>query len=802
MIRLALSGLAARPLRTALSAAAIVLGVALVCAALTLGDTLRRGADALSASAYDGTDAAVVARMPFRPLVSDGHTAPPIPASVLDQVRAQPGVGLAAGAVTDRATLLGDDGKPLDGNRSFAEGLDSSTPGAERLTPFSLREGAWPRGDRQVAIDAGTAERHGLEVGSTVRVAGRGAARAFTVSALVRFGDADSLGGKTSALVFDLPTAQALLGRGDRYDSVLVAAADGTSGAELRRRLADALPAQKVTTAADQDRFSLDELHTVVGVVGAVLTAFGVLAVLVGAFTILNALSIAVAQRTRELALLRLVGGARGQVRRLVLAEALALGLGASIVGIGVGIGLARLLDGLLASMGLDLPEAGFVLAPSTIVVALLVGTLATLLAAIVPARRATRVQPVQALAQTAGAGGKVGLVGRLVTPLVSLVAAPGARLGGVAGRLARRNATRNPGRTATTAAALAVGVALMTVVSVATAGFKDWEIGSLQHRVQASQVVSGSDGWSPIPIELERAAAQAPGTTAVTSLRQDGVLAFGARERINAVDPTTVRGLFDFDWVAGSPATFAELGDDGAIVDAGFAREHDLEVGSRFGVVSPTGQRLTLQVRGIERSPVLDLLYLGPITVGLGTFAAGGFGADDATLTLVATDDPAALRAVVREFPAAQVAARDAWIDELATGLDAVLAVFGVLLALCVVVSLLGIVNALVLATFERTRELGTLRALGMSRRQLRRMVRHESIATALLGAVLGAVAGLGMAAILTAVFADEGLQFVVPAGTLVAFAVLAVVAGVVAAALPARRAARMDVLAALAWE
>jgi putative ABC transport system permease protein len=433
------------------------------------------------------------------------------------------------------------------------------------------------------------------------------------------------------------------------------------------------------------------------------------------------------------------------------------------------------------------------------VIVALAVGTLATLAAGLIPARRATRVEPVAALAQAADDTRRRG---RILGALVGALAWPSARLGGVAGTLARRNAQRNPGRTARTAAALAVGVALMTVVLVATAGFRSFERGSLEHRIQAAQVVYGADGWSPIPDTVEAAVADTPGVTAVTSLRQDGTLAFGGRERINAVDSATVGGLFDFDWVEGSPQTLRSLGADGAVLDSGFASEHDLAVGDRFAVTSSAGRRVPLVVRGIERSPVLDMMNLGPITVSAQAFADGGWSTQDRTITLVDTTDPAALGRTVARFPEAQVDRSADWIDAQLAGLDGVIALFGVLLALCVIVSLLGIANALVLATFERTRELGVLRALGMSRRQLRRMVRAESIVTALLGAVLGAVAGLGLAAIVTTLLAGQGLQFVVPVGGLVVFAVLAVVAGALAAALPARRAARMDVLAALAHE
>jgi putative ABC transport system permease protein len=286
-----------------------------------------------------------------------------------------------------------------------------------------------------------------------------------------------------------------------------------------------------------------------------------------------------------------------------------------------------------------------------------------------------------------------------------------------------------------------------------------------------------------------------------VTSLRTDGALAFGDEEGVNIVDPGTVGRLFDFDYQDGASTTLASLGADGAVVDEGWATEHRLGVGERFSITAPTGRELDLVVRGVETSPVIDALGLGPITIGTAA-ADGAFAGERNRWTLAQAADPAALRAAVAAFPDAKVQTTAAYAAEQAAVVDDLLAVFLVLLVLCVLVSLFGIVNALVLATFERTRELGTLRALGMSRRQMRRMVRHEGVITALLGAALGIAAGLGLAAAVTTAFAEEGLTFAVPAGTLGAFVLVAVLCGVLAAVLPARRAARMNVLEALAYE
>ncbi len=312
---------------------------------------------------------------------------------------------------------------------------------------------------------------------------------------------------------------------------------------------------------------------------------------------------------------------------------------------------------------------------------------------------------------------------------------------------------------------------------------------------------LTAQDGWSPIDPAIARTAAQTPGVTAVSPLRQDGGLAAGGKEIVNGIDPATVAKVFDFEWKDGSSRSLTTLGDDGAIVDKGWASEHELGVGDTFTLTSAKGVKLGLTVRGIEESPVLDSLGLGPITVSDHAFDTAFENQRD-RLAFVTTTDAGALKHALAGYPDAKVLTKDGFIDDMTADIDSLLAIFMVLLALAVIVSLFGIVNTLVLSTFERTRELGMLRAVGMTRRQVRRLIRHESIITALLGAAMGIAAGLGIAALLAQVFADDGITFAVPAGSLVAFVIVAIAAGVLAAIMPARRAARMDVLTALAYE
>jgi putative ABC transport system permease protein len=788
--------------RILLTTLAIVLGVAMVSGAFTLTDTMRGGADSLSSAAYDGTAAVVTAKTAFT-VKSDDWTVrrPTVDQKVLNRVRGAEGVAVAVGDITDEAKIIGHDGKPLGDGPYFGVGYDSHTPGAERTTPFRLDAGRWATGPGEVVIDGASADKEHYRIGSQVRVTTRGKAQTFTVVGITRFGKVKALGTATTA-VFDLGTAQKLFGKQGRYDDILVAAREGAAPAGVRHAVAGAAGAgTQVQTAQAHDRFTLDGLKQFISIIQTVLIVFGLVAVFVGAFTIFNTLSITVAQRSREFGLLRMVGAGRRQVLASVMLEALAIGLLASIIGLGAGFGIAKGLDAVFTSMDLSLPEAGLVFAGRTVAVSLLVGTLVTLVAGLIPAWRATRVAPVAALRDAAPGAHKLRLPARAVRAVASLIGRPAQAIGGSAGALARRNAMRNPGRTAVTASALMIGVALVTLVTVVAQGLRDSTSGSLERRVGATHVVTGQDGFSATDPQVARTLSHTPGVHGVTAVRQDGALAFGDKEIVNSIDPKTVTGLFTFDWADGSDAALSQLGTDGAVVDQGWAKEHRLGVGDRFSITSASGAKLALTVRAIEKSPVIDALSLGPITVPQAAFEKA-FESDRNLLTFVRADDGARLSAALAAFPDAKAQTKKAYIKSLTADIDTLLAIFYVLLALAVIVSLFGIVNTLVLSTFERTRELGMLRAVGMTRRQVRRMVRHESIITALMGAGMGIAAGLGLAAAVTTAFHDEGLTFAVPAGSLVALAVVAVIAGVLAAILPARRAARLDPLAALAYE
>ena len=827
-----------------LTALAIVLGVAMVSGAYTLTDTMRGAADSLSSSAYDGTAAVVSAKTVVK-VDSDNPVRPAIPQDTLDRVRAVPGVQRAVGSITDEARIVGKDGDVVGTGPYFGVGLDSH---AGKLSPFRLKEGRFATGPGQVVIDAGTADREDYSLGDTIAVQARGPQQKMRVTGIGTFGDVDSIGTATFAL-FDLHAAQQLFHKSGSYTEILVGGPDS-----VRKQLSASLGnSLQVQTAAANDRFTLDGLKTFVKFLKILLLVFGGIAVFVGAFTIYNTLSITVAQRSRELALMRALGATRRQVLRSVVVEALALGTVASVIGVAAGIGLAKLINSVFASAGVDLPSTSTVFTTRTLVVSLAVGIVVTVLAGLGPAMRATRVSPVTAMREGAdippGRIGRraplfaaitgvlalavlgLGLFGpgidaearlamlapgalflfiavalispRLVPRLAGALGRPGARIAGAAGALARRNAMRNPGRTAATAAALMIGIALVAFTAVLGAGMRESTKGALADQVRADYVIVGQDGWSPIDPEAAKSVAAVPGVQISTGLVQDRGRSFGKAISVDGVDENRIGSVFGFDWKAGSPSSYAKLAHGGAIVTDRFADDHDLAVGDHFRVTAIKGDRLGLTVAGISKPDKFNPLGTGEVTIARSAYDRS-FTAERERYAFVAADGASrpALEKALASFPDVKLQSKSEFETDQSAWVDQILGIFYVLLGLAVIVSLFGIVNTLALSVMERTRELGMLRAIGMSRRQVRRMIRHESVVTALIGAVLGIAVGLFLAGLATAALSGEGLRFALPVGSLIAFTVVAGVAGVLAAIGPARRASRLDVLHALQYE
>jgi putative ABC transport system permease protein len=849
--RVALKGLAGRKLRAALTALAIVLGVAMISGTYVLTDTIDKAFDNIFTSVYADTDAVITGKEAFE---TDFGLPPPFPESLLQEVRALPGVEVAEGSVADSAQLTAKDGDIVGGGGAptLAFGVN---PDEQRFNPLDLTAGSWADTDGEVVIDSATAAEEGYEVGDTIGVIARGPVQEFTISGLAEFAGQESLGGATFA-VFTLDEAQLLFDKEGELDGIDVAAKDGVTPEQLVQEIEPILPVgTQVQTGVQESEDATKDVEEFTNFIQYFLLAFGFIALFVGAFVIFNTLSITVAQRVREFATLRTIGASRRQVLGSVILEALVIGVLASLVGLFVGLGLAKGLSSIFAAVGLDLPQAGLVFAPRTIVVSMLAGTLITLVAGIVPGVRATRVPPIAAVREGAtlppsrwhrvapwiaalttlagialllygtlvdgvgvaerltalGVGclilfiGVAGLSSRVVKPLARVLGWPAERIAGVAGRLARENSIRNPSRTAATAAALMIGLALITFVAVLAQGLRDSISEAIDRQVSADYVVVSEDNFTPFEPASDDALAAVPGAE-VVGVRGDRGRVNGLQQNVTGVDPATIVTVYDFDWIDGSDAVLADLETGGAIVEKSLADDKQLSVGSLLVIETPNGNSLTSEVKGIYEAPPFWEM-LGNATISKALFDEN-FQDPRNLYTFISVPGGAnaandqALEAALAGFPAVKLDTKDGFSQAQQDSIDPLLNLLYVLLALSVIVSLFGIVNTLVLSVFERTRELGMLRAVGMTRRQVRQMIRHESVITALIGAVLGMVLGILLAVLVTQALSDEGLVFSVPIISLVVFAVIAVVAGIIAAIFPARRASRLNVLQALQYE
>jgi len=848
VIRVALKGVLGRKLRAALTAFAIVLGVAMISGSLILTDTVGKSFDGVYSQSYKDSDAVVSSKA----AIADSSGKPPaFTADVLRKVRGVAGVVKAQGSVEDQARLVNQYGHAIGGAGSgIAVGVDASDTS---LSPYKLASGRWPAGAGEIAIDKTTAKEHHFAVGDTVGAFGDGPVRKYTVTGLVGFGSEDTVAG-SSILVFDLHTAQRLFDKVGKLDLIRVDAAPNVAPAHVVAEIAPLLPqTAQVKTGTAQAAADSKDTQKGVNSFKWFLLAFGGIALIVGSSVIANTLSITVAQRIRELATLRTLGASRRQVLRSVIVEAIVVGLVGSIVGLFVGLGLAKGLLTILGATGFELPSQSLVFQLRTVVVSVGTGTLIALVASVRPAIKATRIQPIAAVREgaelppgrfhrtatlrglillAAGFGlllygttasglstpaliaslaagvlvffkGVSTIAPKLIRPLASVLGAPGAHVGGSAGALARQNAMRNPSRTASTAGALMIGLSLITFVAVLGQGVKTSFSSAVNELFVADYSVTA--GNSLLTSKAAAAAAKAPGVEVVSEIRSGNARLNGKSVQVNGVDANLPQ-VVAMKWSAGSGNVAAQLGADGAFIKKRYADDHHLAVGSPLTVKTPTGANLRLHVVAIFDEPKGGSPF-GEVSISKSAFDRS-FPTHDNYFTLLNVkggDSDAATANIERAltgFPDAQIETAKQFKAGQIADLNMALNVVYALLGLSVIVSLFGIVNTLVLSVFERTRELGMLRAIGMTRLQVRRMVRHESIVTALIGATFGIAVGMFLAGIVTHALSKYGIVFAVPYPSLAAFGGIAIVAGMLAAILPARRASRLNVLQALQYE
>jgi putative ABC transport system permease protein len=844
VLRVTIRSLLAHRLRLSFTALAITLGVAFISGAFTFSATLSESLQTLFSQASAGTDVVISHSIPGGGSASAiGAAAQPLPEAVLVRVRAVPGVAAASGQVSGRAELLRRSGAALPAKFNVAL---SWPVGAPFQAVFTGRSGKPPTGPGQVMIDQASAKAGGYAVGDRIPVSIAGRAQPFTITGITGYAGTDSLAGGSMA-IFDLGSAQRLFGKMGELDSIAVHAASGVDPAVLRDRVAAVLPAGVVaTTAATAAATAARQLNSQLSVLLDFFLAFAAIALFVSAFVIWNTFAILVGQRTRELALLRALGAGRRQVFGSVLAEALALGLIASGIGLAVGLGVARALALVLSSFGLPLPNSSVAVPPSGLLIALAAGVAVTVAASLVPARRATVVAPVQAMrhpaeppgqpapgrrramlptprlavglgliavgaaAVAAGAGavpaglgaaccfaGVLVLGPLAVRPLAFAIGAPLRRLSGQAGVLAQGNAMRNPRRTSATAAALVIGLAVITGTAVLVSSAKaqvGQQVAAASRTTFYVQAVNSDAGLTP---DLAGRLAHTPGVQAVTEVQQADATVGGATHRnVTGVDPAAIGQFAELGVSAGS---LASLSGGGILVSSAVASGAGWHVGSPVTVQFGSWGSFRLRVAGI-------FAHTGPLSgylMATSTFRAdSGIKTDSVDFVRAPVTARAALTAALAAYPGASLQDQAGYVKSRTSMLNSLLNVVIAMLVLTIVIALLGVVNTLALSVAERTREIGLLRAIGMGRGQARAMIAAESVIIAVIGAVGGTLLGVGLGAALASAVGGTGTPITIPGGQLVLYVLLTAAAGVLASVFPARRAARLDVLAAIASE
>ncbi|MGK2947200.1 MAG: ABC transporter permease [Acidimicrobiales bacterium] len=860
MLRVTLRSFWEHKRRMVSTVVAIVLGVAFMSGTFVLSDTLDRVFDDLFAESSDEVDAQVQGDVLFSdPFAGDQRAT--LDESLVADVAEVDGVVAAEPFVTvigfgSINRVLDADGEPV-GSSTGPPTLLENWIDDERLTPYVLTDGRGPEADDEIALNLGAVEDADFELGDPITVVGQFGPEEYELVGVFTFGTAKSAAGAVSA-EFTLPAVQRLAGLDGEIQNVFAAGEDGVGEEDLVERIAPVLPEDaEVITGTEAAAQLSSDVQSGFAFFRQALTIFAGIALLVGAFVISNTFAILVAQRTRELALLRAVGASRGQVMGSVMLEAVLVGLVAAVLGLGAGVLLATGVIALLDAVGADLPTTSLVVRGVTVAAALVVGLIVTLIAASVPAIRATRVPPLAALRDvavdraaasrsrlilgivallvaalclstawtsdgdsdslaTVGLGAVLAILGAIVIgPVLAGISirALGSglpRLKGITGRLATENAARSPKRTSATASALIIGVALVGFITVFAASAKSSVTTQVNSGFSGDFVVQsdgGGFGFSGFPTTVAEAVASVEGVAVVAPLGfgsaqityQDGGT---ATEFLTSIDADTLDQVLDPKMVEGE---LTDLTDTGVLVDRQRVADHDLAIGDTIMITVPGGNQLELEVEGISDDPnILGIFTLSRSTAAevipqfldaqvYGTLTDGA----DADAVLADIDE------AVSATPALEVLDRDGFVGSITQQITAFVNIIYGLLLLSIIIALIGIANTLSLSINERTRELGLLRAVGMTRRQLRSAIRWEAVLISTLGALVGLGLGLVLSAAVLKALESQGLsEFTVPVVTLAVMVVLAAVLGTLASIRPARRAAKLAILDAIATE
>ena len=842
---------------------AIVLGVAFMSGTFVLTDTLDKVFDDLFAEGNAKVDAQVQGEVLFSDPFGGGDQRALLDPALLDDVRAVDGVASADPYVLTfgfgpNNRVLDRDGEPLGPSNGPPTLLESWTPDSQ-VTPYRVAEGRGPEADDEIALNVAAADEAGFELGDEITIVSQLGRQEYTLVGTVLFGTAESSAGAIS-VELTLEEVQRIAGTDGRIQTVLAAAEEGVTQQELVDRISAALPSDvDVITGEEAAAQISDNVQEGFAFFQQALTIFGFIALVVGVFVISNTFAILLAQRTRELALLRAVGAGRGQVMLSVMVEAVIVGLISAVLGLLAGVGLAKLVTSALEASGADLPTTSLVVSPQTVVIAFVIGLVVTLIAAVMPAIRATRVPPLAALRDiaidrsgasrlrlalgvvvlvlgalalsaawtqdgdtdaipTVGLGALLVIIGAIVIgpvvagPTIRLLGAPLPRLRGITGRLAGENAARSPKRTSATASALLIGVALVAFITVFAASATESVEAEVARGFSADFVVQSEAGaFGPpggFPSSVTEAVEGVDGVATVVPVGFGGAeFTYPDGEKatsfLTSVEPEGLSSVMTPRMAEGS--SIDDLTDDGIVLDVAAIDDHGAEIGETVTVTVPGGDSIDLEIEAFSD----DLTLLGGFTITRDTYATivpelldiQVFGNIEEGADL--DEVMAAVDEAIAETPAVEVLDKDGFIGSIVDQITAFVTVIYALLVLSIVIALIGIANTLSLSINERTRELGLLRAVGMDRGQLRATVRWEAVLISVLGALVGIALGILLSWALVTSLEGFGLnQFALPVGSLVVIVVLAACIGVLASILPARRAAKLAILDAIAHE
>ncbi len=849
MLKVTLRGLMAHKVRLIATAVSVLLGVAFMSGTQVLTSSVSASFDKVFADVYASID--VVVRSSNEVDTPFGPERTRISEAVLPTVSGVAGVEAAEGQVVGQIRVLDKDNQPLvaaQGPPNF--GLNWLTSPA--LNGWTIVDGAPPVAANDIVLDVKSAKDGKYAVGDTVNVSVTNGVQPFKVAGIAKFGKLETWGGAQAAL-FSTTTIQTLVGEPGMYDWISVAGQNDESQTQLSDEISKVIPAgTEAITGAEFTEESQSAFQKIIGIFSTFLLVFALIALFVGSFIIYNTFSIIVAQRTRELALLRAVGASRGQVLRSIVLEAFFVGLTASIVGVGCGVLLAIGLNTLMQSIGFSGPDTPIVIPPVAVFVSLLVGTIITLVSALFPARRAATVPPIAAMRDVAvdrtgasklrvafglillalgafmlwfGLNGNsdsglqiigggaffvfiaLAVVGPVIaTPFASVLGWPLQRASRITGRLARENAMRNPRRTSTTASALMIGIGLVGFIAVTAESVKASTVDAINQSVTGQYVVTTeSFGPTALPQSMSSDLDQVPGVRVAAGISATFANINDSGKIILAVDPDAISQVIDFTDVDGS---FDSLGVGEIAASEKLAEDKQLKIGDPVQLVFLQGGATTLKLTSIYTT---EFPIQGPgwiistdqfntlVPPSQQTYSAIYIKLDDTSAAGVNAVLPG-LKAVTDTVPGAKLQNLDEYKKAQTDQVNQFLQIVYVLLALALIIAIVGVVNTLLLSVYERTRELGLLRAVGMSRRQVRSTIRLESVIISLMGTLIGLVIGIVFGWALVTALADEGItSFAIPWSQLFIIVIIAIFAGVGAALYPARRAARLDVLRAI---